>query len=367
MKLKVLQEDLATAISTALRFTSSKVQLPVLANILLKAEKGKFFLKATNLEASVAIVVGAKIDQEGEITVPAKSFFETISNLPKGQISIEAEKEKVGVSAPNFKSTLLGMNSADFPKIIQEISGDNIEIPTDSLSTAFGKTLFSVSLDETRPVLTGVLLILDKDITLVATDGFRLSQKKLSGANVGVKGRMILPKNTLSEISKISSEESILKFSHKADDKQGIFACGGAVLTSRVIEGEFPDFEKIIPKSFNLTVSLDKQDFMRAVKLAGVFARDSANLVKLKIGSKSLEVYSESAKSGSQETSVEAKVEGVSEEEFVIAFNYRFLEEAISAVEDDFLTLKFTDPNSPAGIFDNKDPDFLHIIMPIRL
>lgn len=368
MQFKVLQEDFSKCLNIALRFTSTKVQLPVLANILLKTEKGKLFIKATNLESSISISIGAKIESEGEITVPAKVMSEIVSNLSAEQIDLEVDHEKLKIVSSKFKSTITGMNSSDFPKIVDKISPDALEISSETLSEALKDTLFSVSNDETRPILTGVLVLLGKtEVVFVGTDGFRLSQKKNSLKGPVEVESLILPKNAISEVIRLADGAENVKFSYKKVDKLAIFSFANMVLTTRVIEGEFPDFEKIIPKSSKTTLRIDKDELFRAVKLAGVFARDASNVVKVRIFKESLTVLSESSKSGTQEMKVDAKIEGHPEGELVVAFNYRFLEEFLTTVKGEEIVIKLSDPNSPVLFLDPQDKDFLHIIMPVKI
>jgi DNA polymerase-3 subunit beta len=368
MKLQVLQENLSKALSISTRFTSSKVQLPILANILLKASKNKLEIAATNLETSISLKIGAKVEKTGDITVPARTINDLVGNLSTGQVSLEAKKEQLKISASGFQSKLSGVNSSDFPKLPGKSDKGVIDLPQDDLSAALSQVLFAVSPDETRPVLTGILFIIDKgNISLVATDGFRLSQKKLNikPKYSGDELRLIIPKNTLSELTRLFNSEKV-GFSFNKSDNQVIFDLPDIVLTSRVIEGEFPDFERIIPKDTKIEVNVDKDELLRAVKLASVFARDAANVVKVDIDKNSLKILAESSQSGSQETQVDAKIEGV-EKELKIAFNYRFLEEFLNSVEGDDVTIKLTDANSPTVFLDPKDKEYLHIIMPVRL
>ncbi len=367
MKVQVLQENFLKALNICSRFVSSRVQLPVLANILLKTNKNKLSLSATNLENSVVISIGAKVIKEGEITIPSRIITETISNLDVGTIDLEVEKEILKIKTNNFESNISGLNSSDFPSIPSEIGINNFEVESDGFLDALNSVLFSVSSDETRPVLTGVLLIIGKEhITLVATDGFRLSQKKIKNKGIKEEIKFILPKSILSELVRVSTSEKIV-VSYKKNENQIIFGLDDIILSSRIIEGEFPDFERIIPKNTKFKVNLDREDFLRSVKLAGVFARDSANVVKLRILKDIVQVLAESSQSGSQKRELEAKIEKDNSDTFTIAFNYRFLEDFLSVIKGEVVRMEFSDPNAPSLFLDEKDSDFLHIIMPVRL
>lgn len=371
MKLKTLQDNFSKAINTAARFASTRAQLPILGNILLSAKKNKLLVASTNLETSIAISVGGQVEKEGEITIPARVLADLVSNLASGQISLQSEKEQLEISAEGFSSSLSGMNSSDFPSVPINLGKETIKLAKDDFITAVSQVSFAASIDETRPVLTGVLFIFEKgNLSLIATDGFRLSQKRLSlNAQKKQKAqRIILPRSALSELSRLSTEEEEISFSFRDKDNQVVFGLLNAILSSRVLEGEFPNFEKIIPKSSNYKVDLDKEEMLRAVRLASVFARDSANIVKLAIKKGSVEFSAESAQAGQQKTQVDAKVKGeISKSGFEISFNYRFLEDFLNAVQGEEVQIEFSSSSAPGVFTDPKDKNFLHLIMPVRL
>lgn len=368
MKLTVLQENLAKAISTAARFASTRSQLPILGNVLISSHKTKIIISSTNLEVSVSVSVGANVTEEGEISVPAKVISELIDNLPKETLDISSEKEQLKVSASGFSSTVLGINTADFPKIPNSVSRDkSIVMPKGELVKALSQVSFATSVDETRPVLTGVLFIFgNKSLSLVATDGFRLSRKNLKVEHSGGESRVILPKMVLSELSRSSESEEIL-FELKEKEKQAVFGIGDTVLASRLLEGEYPDFEKIIPKKGSCEILVDKEELSRAVKLASIFARDGANIVKIKVLKESLKISAESGSSGSQEAKVEAKITNQETGDFEISFNFRFLEDFLHSAVGEEVKMEFSGPNSPGLFTDTSDSSYLHLIMPVKV
>lgn len=369
MKLKVLQENLKQAVSLASRFASSKAQLPVLGNILLKAEKESLLLSATNLELSVSVSIGADVSEKGEITIPAKTLSDIVSNLSPSAVELECKKERVKIISDQFVSDISAMNASDFPAISYSVGSNVIKINREILISSLQKILYASSNDETRPVLTGVLIKFDKKrITFVATDGFRLSVKTIETEKILEKQSLIIPKSALSELVRISSEEEKISLSYVKKDSQVVFGIEDVILGSRVIEGNFPDYEKIIPQQNKIKINLSKSDLVQAVRLAGVFARDSANTVKLLVESDGLTVTSESSKSGSQKTKIDAKVTGeVGKDGFTIAFNFKFIEEFLNSVEGESVDIEFGETNSPGVFKDPDDKDFLHLIMPVRL
>lgn len=368
MKLTILQENFSKSVGLAARFASSRSQLPILGNILLSADKTKLRISSTNLEISISTNSGAKIDETGEISIPAKILSEIVANLPKETIILETDKEQLKIKTSSFKANVMGMNSADFPKIPFKVENNNaVSLPLEKLSLAISKVLFAASTDETRPVLTGVLFIFNKNkLTVVATDGFRLSRKKIE-VKSEIDNSVIVPKSVLSEISRMGdqSEEIILGIVEK--EKQVVFGLGDSVLSSRLIEGDFPDFEKIIPTKSDFKVFVDKEDMLRAVKLASIFARDVSNIVKLKINEQSILISAESGASGSQETKIEARVEGAISKNFEIAFNFHFIEDFLHSSVGEEICLEFTTPSAAGVLKDTKDPDYLHLIMPVKI
>ncbi len=368
MKLQILQENLNQALLTTSRFSNSKAQLPVLGNVYFSAKGSKLQVASTNLEVSVSLKIAAKIEEEGEITIPGRTISEIISNLTAGNITFTSEKEQISLTKDTFHSRLSGMNAADFPKVVDTLPKEGIfEISIKDLSEGFSKVFFATASDETRPILTGILLIFSKSsLTLVATDGFRLSQKKIKQEVKSEDRRIVIPKNSLSEAIKIFEKEDKFNLSYQESQNQVLFGVGDSVLASRVIDGNFPDFEKIIPKETKIKVNVDREDFLRAVKLSSVLARESANIIKIKLNKDSLSIKAESSTSGEGESSVEAKVEG-DVKDFEIAFNFRFLEEFIHSCGSTDIQMEFIDGDS-AGIFrDSGDLDYLHLIMPVKI
>lgn len=374
MKLTILQENLEKAVNLASRFSSIKAQLPILSNVLISAEKTKLRVCSTNLEVSVSTEVGAKIEEDGDLCIPSKVISELVSNLPKETVTLNSEKEQLKISSTGFSSNILGINSSDFPKIPTiKNTKEGLSLPKSELIDGLSKVIFAASADETRPVLTGILFIFEKDsLYLVATDGFRLSKKKIKSKIEGKPFRLVIPKFVLSELSRVGTEENDLILKYLESEKQILFGIGDTTLSSRLLEGEYPDFEKIIPKGYKILVRVDKEDLMRVVKLASIFARESANIVKIKVLKDGVKLTAESSSSGSQEAEIEAKVERseiLSEAKgfFEIAFNYKFIEDFLHSVTGDEVVMEFSGENS-AGVFkESTDSDFLHLIMPVRL
>lgn len=367
MKVKVLQENLSKALSQASRFVNPHAQLPILGNILIEAQKTKLSILSTNLEMSLSTSIGAKVEKEGRVGVPARVIVELVANLPKGTVELFGEKEQLKVQGEGFSGTLAGMNTNDFPVIPQGFEkGEVLKLPKEELLDSLTKVLFAVSIDETRPILTGVLFIIgDNTLTLVASDGFRLSQKSIP-TKIKSSAKVVLPKGALTELVKIASGTDSLSLQIRSTANQVVFGIGKeeAFLSSRIIEGDFPNFEKIIPKVTNTKITVGKEDLLRGVKIASVFAKDQGNIIKLKVEEGSLEISAESASVGNQKTKLDAKVEGPSLD---ISYNWRFIEELLNIVEGEDVEISLVDTNSPGIFKDPKDPNFLHLIMPVKV
>lgn len=363
MKLTTTTRDFTKVLTTASRFVASRANMPILGNIVLKAEKARLNIYATDLEVSLAAHMGAKVDEEGEIALPAKTFTELISHLGSENVEIVSEQEIVSVKGEGFKSSVNALNTSDYPKFPKEVLESALRIQTRAFIPTLSKVLFAASTDEARPVLTGVLFLLRKnELVLVATDGFRLSQKKCDIAYEGADAQLIVPKRVLSELPRLATGADIA-FDNRPETNEVLFGLPQMVLGSRVIEGNFPNFDRIIPKTPKVTVNVSKDELLRAVKLSSVFARDNANTIKLSIKDNALVVSAESNRSGHEELSLEAKVEG---EQMDLSFNFRYIEEFLSCVGGESVTLKATDATVACLFLDPQDATFLHLIMPVR-
>lgn len=366
MEALVLQEDLLKGIASVSRFVSSRAQLPVLSNILIHASGNKIRLAATNLEMGISVLIGAKVEKEGAITIPAKIIGDLVSNLPAGKISLKEKESQLSLKGSAFLVSLNGISASEFPEVPEKISQKDFSLPQEVLTLLNRKVSFAASKDESRPKLTGVLLIFDKDrLRAVATDGFRLSCKDIEISKTGsqTKERLLIPARMLEELAKvIGSGEEDIEVSMK--EKQILFANSSLVLTGRILEGEFPDFEKIIPKGNQYWANVDKNDLARAVKVAGVLGKEAASVIKLRIEKDKIVIFSESSEYGREETQIDAKTQG---EGIEVAFNYKYLLDFLASVDGGSITIETNGSASPGVFRDNKDESYLHLIMPVRL
>lgn len=365
MKLSVVKDTFAKSLNLASRFASHRAQLPILSNFKLEAKGSKLTITATNLEMSISLAIGAQVEEEGQIAVPAKTLNELISSIKSQNVSLETKEEILIIKTEKSKSRLMCINASEFPEVSNKLAGEKFEISTSNLNLGLSKTLFSVSVDESRPILTGVLMVLKKTaIRFVSTDGFRLSllDTKLDRGESSLK--FILPKNILIELIKIIEGTETVSFAFDKETNQVIFQIEDIIVSSRIIQGDFPDYEKIIPAEFTTKILSDKEELMEILKLSSIFARESANVVKMAITDSSLSFNSESQTSGAGESKMEIKKEG---ENIEIAYNCKFLEDFLNSVKGENIEIDLNDPNSPGLFKDPSLPTLLHIIMPVKI
>lgn len=370
MKLILLQENLNHGLSTANRMVASRPQLPILTHLLLSAKKGRLKIAATNLETGINLWLGAKIEEEGEVSIPAKLLTEFVSSLPAGQVNLEVKENILKLSSGRFEAQFNGLSAQEFPKI-SSVKGEPIlTVAVDDFIHSVGQVAFAAASDEARPVLTGMyLFIKDNKLNLVATDGYRLSLKTLaSEAKVNqdqLKKGLIAPAKAFQEAGRIAAEENQpIKFYFIPESNQLIFLIGDVEVVTRLLEGKFPEFEKIIPQESKIKAMVETDEFMRSTKMAAIFARESANIIRLKLDKSKIEVSANTAQIGENKSTVEAKVEGGEDK---IAFNSRYLMDFLNVVGSENFLLEMGGPLSPGIFRPEKDNSFLHVIMPVRV
>ncbi len=376
MKVSFLSENINKKISFVNHAVSNRSQLPILLNLLLLAKKGKFFISATDLEVGIEVNVSASIEEEGGITVPAKTFYELLANIPRGKIVLYTKNNSLFFEADRIKTVFQTISPEEFPKIYDE-KGDKIAtIDNKALVNDLPKVVLAASQDLGRPALSGVLIKKEDKgggFLMVATDGYRLSLKKGGGEKSAEKKDqrpLLVPARLIKELVSVKDWAGDIVVYSSPGNNQILFFLEDAVLVGRLIEAEFPNYEKIIPSDFSTRVVTDREEFHKAVKTCSIFARESAGIIKLSLekgssGKAGKLVVSASASSlGETSVEIEAVLEG---EENEIAFNARYLLEFLGSVNSEKIIFEMTGPLSP-GVFKlGDDKDFLHIIMPIRV
>lgn len=371
MKVHILSSHIQKRLGLLNKAVSLKSQLPVLINIALTTHNGNLQLKATDLEIGVQTEIPANIEEQGAVTVPAKTFSELIASLNDEKILLTTDNTTLHISTTKTKSVLPTINIDDFPNLFEEKGEKEATFPKEAFVDDLSKVIFAASSDVARPALSGILLTKqaeNKSLLLVATDGYRLSLKQYKNTNVTKTDKeeknLLIPARIMREVVGLKEEEGDINLFISDKNNQAIFEQGQTMLIGRLIDAQFPSYEKIIPASFVTRVQFDREEMHQAVKICAIFAREAANIVRLVIEKEKIVVSANSPSVGENTVEVEAKVTG---DENEIAFNARYLLELFSHLEDEDVVFEVSGPLHP-GVFKLKDdPTFLHLIMPIRV
>ncbi|TXH07181.1 MAG: DNA polymerase III subunit beta [Candidatus Moraniibacteriota bacterium] len=375
MKLSCTQENLKAALSSLERVVGKQGTLPILSNILLETEKGRLRLSATNLEIGVITSIGAKINVEGRITVPAKLLINFIQNLALDQVvEINQSGTQVILQSGNYTVKINGLDGKDFPIIPEKGNGRSFSIESKVLHLGIQKTLFSVSLNESRPELTGVLMgFREGGVFLTTTDSFRLSEWQMRGRVEGdasflenTQSPVIIPAYTLQEVVKVISQGNDL-VQVVLEENQVFFEIGNTKIVSRLINGRFPEYQAIIPKQYSTTITLPKNEFQRALKIATSFSLYSSGEVVFRLNTEEnhLEIHSQSQGIGEQVAKI--PFDGVLSETMQIVFNPRYILEGVGALSGEQIIMSFNSPATPVRLSSTEDgEEYIYIVMPIR-
>ena len=362
MKVTVTQENLNRALTAVGRVASTKTSLPILSNILLRTENNQLQVAATNLEIASVCQIGAKVEQEGTLTVPARLFGEFINNLPKENVILRVNGTKLEISSGNYKSTINGVVADEFPTLPTISPSSTIKVSGALFKQAITQTVITASHDDTRPVLTGVLFHSFKDnLYLAATDGYRLAERRLVPTKEEI--RALIPAATLQEVSRIITEDQE-EVGVMFDDSQVRFNVGEIELTSRLIEGNFPDYQQLIPSKTEITATVETSELTRITKIASLFARESGGSVTLQTDSTkgTISINSIASQLGENTSEASAEVDG----EGVVTLNSRYLIEALGCVESPKITFGFSGKLAPCVVKPVGEENYQHIIMPLK-
>lgn len=367
MKATILLENLQKSLTFVNHAVSPRASMPNLLNFLIKAKAGYIEVLATDLEIGIASKIPGKIEEEGEISVSAKTFLELVASLSVDKVSLETNETTLLLHSSTVKTSFPTSPTQDFPALFEK-KGDKVgSVEKETLDKELQKVVFAASTDMGRPSLSGVLLKKEeKGLSMVATDGFRLSLKKQLGVDFSEKleETIIIPARVFKEVSAFKPEEEKLDVYIARDANQVIFEDSRTTIVGRLIDGEYPDYEKILPADFSVRCMFDKNEAQNAAKVCAIFAREAANIIKLNI-EKDKVVFSASAPSvGENRVEVAAQIEG---EDNQIAFNARYLLDFFAAIDEESVSFEMSGPLSPGVFRTPKDPDYLHLIMPIRI
>nr|HID14305.1 DNA polymerase III subunit beta [Anaerolineae bacterium] len=375
MKVSCLQENLAKGLSIVGRAVSPRSTLPVLGNVLLATDAGRLKLSATNLEVGINCWIGAKVEDEGAITVPARTFIDLINALPPERVDMEliVRTQTLNLRAGRSEANIKGIDAQEFPIVPVPEGEGGIPIEPDVLRTAISQVALAAATDESRPILTGVLAKFENtQLTLAAADGFRLSVRTVPlDQPVPDPFSIIIPARALVELGRISGEQKEpIVITVTPTRNQVLFQLTDIVLVSQLIDGNFPDYRQIIPRDYTTHTVVDTAAFLKACKTALIFARDAAHITRLHIKPGSelapghMLVSATSAETGDDVSELDASVEG---DEIEIAFNVKYLIDVLSVAGTPQVALDTTTSSSPGVIRPVGEEDFTHVIMPMHL
>jgi DNA polymerase III subunit beta len=368
VKLSVMQENLARGLSVVSRAVSNR-SLPVLTNVLLKTEDGGLKLTATNLEIGITYWVPGKIETDGATSVPARLLTDLVNSLPGGEpILLElGDGETLHIRAGRFESNIKGIPAEDFPTVQTAGERPITRVAQKVLRQALDETAFAAASDEARPILTGVLARFEGDqLTLAAADNYRIAVKQLTVLDPVEETSVVIPARALHELARVlgdTDDPVAIVLAHSRN--QLLFHLDGVDLVTRLIDGQYPNYQSVLPSSHATRAVLDREELLRAVRPAALIAHESANIVKLGVGvdGDPAITVSANAEVGDHVGRVEAEVEG---DGTTIAFNARFLADVLTNVDAEQFALELNGPLSPGVFKPVGDERYVHVVMPLR-
>jgi DNA polymerase-3 subunit beta len=362
MKLQVTQENLNRALNTVAKVANARNQLPILANVLVKTSENRLSISATNLDIAITQFIGAKVNSEGSITVPARLMQDFIGSLPSGTISLELKDTKLHIKTDQYQSVVNGLLADDFPVMPAIEGGTTWRVPAADLKKALQQVVFAASGDESRPVLTGVLLLTSEgQLRIAATDSYRLAEKTVGKNTNDVN--LLIPATAMNDVLRILNDSNDpVTITH--NDQQVLFETGDVELITRLVDGKYPDYRKLIPESFEHRAVLKRSEFVNVTKVSSLFARESAGSVTIHLDeeSQALSIHSVASQLGENTSSANGKIIGSGD----ITLNSRYLLDGLQALTGDEVEFGFNGKLEPTILRDPKNGDYVHIVMPLK-
>ncbi len=375
MKVSVLQENLAQGLNVVSRAVSARSTYPILANVLIAAEDGRLKLSATDRELGITAWIGAKIEEPGATTVPARTLSDLVTTFPNETIQMElvVRTQTLQLRAGRSNAEIKGIDAQEFPPMPEPDKSAGIELTAGDFKEMIQQVVFAASRDDARPVLTGVLITVEgKTMTMAAADGFRLSVRKAElKSAVEQPLRAIVPARALNEVARIAADDKEQVHMVLPPGRgQVVFSLKDAELRCQLVEGAFPEYQQIIPNGHKTRTIVSAESFLKAAKQAEIFARESSHIARLDIkpgdgkAPGTMEISAQSEETGSNDSKMDATVEGVP---ILIAFNVRFLREALDVMKSSDVALETSAAAAPGVLHPVGNEDFLHVIMPMHL
>lgn len=372
MKLSCTKENLAQGLSITSHISTKNVNLPILNNVLLKADQGGLKLISTNLEIALTCSIRGKLEQQGEYTVPSKLFYEFVNLLPDEVVNMDLHDDGLFVSCAKAKTTINGISPSEFP-LIPPVEGEvKFEVNVADFKKALSQTLFATAMNEARPELTGVYMKFQGGkLIMAATDSYRLSEVETSTPSKDQEYEVIVPQRTLAELNRVFSVfkddvEASQSVTMELANNQVVFRYASVELISRTIEGVYPDYKQIIPDRHETKAVVDRREMIQAIKSVSLFAKQGLYDIKMSIDpSGKLTLFAQDATRGKNDTDLSGEVEG---KENTIALNYRYVLDGLNAMNSEKVELKMIDGASPFVLAPAGDDaeKFVYIVMPIR-
>jgi DNA polymerase-3 subunit beta len=376
MRVSCLQENLKRGLSIVGRAVAAKSTLPITGNILLATDEGRLRLSATNLEIGMTCWIGAKVEAEGAITIPAKLLTEFVSALPNDRIDLTLTGKILRLKCARFEARMNGQDADDFPPVAtwETLEGESalVTLDPEALREAIAQVVFAAASDEARPVLAGVLLqIGDEEMTLAAADGFRLSVRRIPVLERGGDGpvEIIVPAKSLSELGRVlADQDDPVRVAIPRGKGQILFHLNGIDLVSQLIQGNFPNYAQLIPTDYASRVVVNTDDFLAATRPAAIFARDSNGIVRIEtfpgedLAPGKMIIRARAEELGDNQGEIDAVVEG---SEAKIAFNAKYLTDVLAVMDAPQVALETKSPSSPGVVRPVGEDSFTHVIMPM--
>jgi len=366
MKISILQENLQQVLTDVQRCISSRPQLPILSCVLLVAEEKQITVFATDLQFGMTCSLAGTVEEPGRVAIPAKIFCDFIATLSAGWLTLDSTEHTVQVTSAEASAKIQTFAADDYP-MFPEAEGEEISFPLDVLAPAVQATSFAASLDETRPIFTTLCFQFGENLEIAGTDGFRLSRILLPFSSE--KRQLLIPAKAINESIKIAVRKKVkvvvIKVSEKL--KQAFFSFDGCTVSMRVLEGQYPPYEKILPTEFSTQLSFDAAEFQQKLKTASIFARESAGIIKFVITPEGLKLISSSSSYGNQESLVKTKAMTPITQTEEIAFNSRYIQEFLSVVKPERVWFGMNESLKPAVFRPEGMEALSYVIMPFRV
>ncbi len=366
MKIICTQENLKNGLLAVSKVSGNSSTLPILNNVLLEIENGLLKISATNLEIGISTFVRCKVEEQGSVSVNAKTLLDLILNLPNDNITLKKTDSSLNISSEKYQTKINHLPTEDFPLIPQVSDGLEIQINPELFKNAIGSVIFAVSSSETQPEMSGVYLkIHNNNLTLTGTDRYRLAEQVVD-INVSLEDKLevIVPQKTMNEIMRLlslNSEDITLKISNN----QIAFHTHDTYLVSRLIEGEYPDYRQIIPENKDTSIQVQKKEFLNAVKTSGIFSKLGGSIELIYDSSaEKLTISSVQSSVGESKISLDCKVIGNSGN---LMINHRYVLEMLNNIPDESLVVNIINENHPIVFLPENRSDYLYLVMPLKI